>query len=117
MAALPRKIRFALGGRRLAAIHGAVSRINRFVFASTPAEEKLAEIALSGAEGVMGGHCGLPFADVPGGRLWCNAGTVGMPANDGTPRVWYALLTPQAEGLSVAVRPLAYDHAAAAAKM
>ena len=118
MAGLPRLVRFTLAGRRLAAIHGGASRINRWVFASTPAAEKLGEIALTGAEGVVAGHCGLPFLDFPGGRLWCNAGTVGMPANDGTPRVWYALLTPERTGaITIDLRPLDYDHVRAAQKM
>ncbi|HEY7609168.1 MAG TPA: metallophosphoesterase family protein [Alphaproteobacteria bacterium] len=118
MAGLPRLVRFTLGGRRLAAIHGAVSRINGWVFASTPAADKLAEMALAGADGVVAGHCGLPFIDLPGGRLWCNAGTVGMPANDGTPRVWYALLTPERGGaIGVELRPLDYDFVRAAQKM
>jgi hypothetical protein len=118
MAGLPRLVRFTLAGRRLAAIHGGVSRINRWVFASTPAEEKRAEIALAGAEGIVAGHCGLPFVDFPGNHLWCNAGTVGMPANDGTPRIWYALLTPESCGaVAIELRPLNYDYAAAAQKM
>lgn len=118
MAGLPRLVRFALAGRRLSAIHGAVSRINGWIFASTPAAEKLGELALAGAEGVVAGHCGLPFVNFPGGRLWCNAGTVGMPANDGTQRVWYALLSPAANGaVAIELRPLAYEHARAAQKM
>ncbi|RYF62326.1 MAG: metallophosphoesterase, partial [Cytophagaceae bacterium] len=32
------------------------------------------------------------------GRFWLNAGVIGMPANDGTPRVWYLLLD-DTEGL------------------
>ncbi len=118
MANLPRLVRFALAGRRLAAIHGGASRINRWVFASTPAADKLGEIAWAGAEGIVAGHCGLPFLDFPGNRLWCNAGTVGLPANDGTPRVWYALLTPERSGaIAVELRPLDYDHNLAAQKM
>ena len=123
MAGLPRLIRFTLSGRRLAALHGGASRINRWVFASTPSEEKRAEMALAGAEGapvhgVVAGHCGLPFVDISDGRLWCNAGTVGVPANDGTPRVWYAVLTPERAGaIRVDLHPLAYDHARAAQKM
>jgi len=66
---------------------------------------------------VVAGHCGLPFVDFPGGRPWCNAGTVGMPANDGTPRVWYALLTPGDGSIAIELTPLAYDHALAAQKM
>ena len=40
-----------------------------------------------------------------------------MPANDGTPRSWYAVLTPGLRALTVEILPLAYDHAAAAAAM
>jgi hypothetical protein len=105
MAGLPRLVRFTLAGRRLAAIHGGVSRINRWLFASTPAADKLAEIALADAEGVLAGHCGLPFVDFLGGPLWCNAGTVGLPANDGTPRVWYAVLTPERTGAISVILP------------
>ncbi len=118
MAALPGLVRFTLAGRRMAALHGGASRINRWVFASTPAAEKHAEAALAGAEGVVAGHCGLPFVDTSSGRLWCNAGTVGLPANDGTPRVWYAILAPERAGaISIEIRPLAYDHAQSAQKM
>jgi diadenosine tetraphosphatase ApaH/serine/threonine PP2A family protein phosphatase len=123
MAGLPRLIRFTLAGRRMAALHGGASRINRWVFASTPAAEKHAEMGLAGAggapvHGIVAGHCGLPFVDIFGGRLWCNAGTVGLPANDGTPRVWYAILTPERAGaIRIELRPLAYDHGQAAQKM
>ncbi|MCW5771330.1 MAG: radical SAM protein, partial [Rhodospirillaceae bacterium] len=117
MAALPRLIRFRLNGLRLAATHGAPSRINRFVFASTPAAETRAEIARANVDGIVGGHCGLPFIDRPGGKLWCNAGTVGMPANDGTTRGWYALLEPAPSGICVSLHPLVYQFGKAAAKM
>lgn len=118
MGSLPGLIRFTLAGRRLAAIHGGVSRINRWVFASTPAAEKRVEVTLARADGIIAGHCGLPFVDFPDGNLWCNAGTVGMPANDGTPRVWYALLMPERDGaIAVELRPINYDFAAAAQKM
>jgi diadenosine tetraphosphatase ApaH/serine/threonine PP2A family protein phosphatase len=101
----------------MAALHGAASRINRWVFASTPAAEKRAELDLAAAEGVVAGHCGLPFVDILDGRLWCNAGTVGLPANDGTPRTWYAILEPERAGeIRVTIRPLTYDHAKAAQK-
>ena len=118
MADLPRLIRFTLGGRRFAALHGGASRINRWVFASTPAAEKCAEASLAGAEGIVAGHCGLPFVDILGDRLWCNAGTAGLPANDGTPRVWYAILAPERAGaIRIELRPLAYDYTRAAQKM
>ena len=118
MAGLPRLVRFALAGRRMAALHGGASRINRWVFASTPAAEKQAETALAGAEGIVAGHCGLPFVDISDGLLWCNAGTVGLPANDATPRVWYAILAPERAGaIRIDIRSLTYDYVVAAQKM
>lgn len=118
LATLPRRIDVVLGGARLAIIHGSVSTINQFVFASTPTDVKERELDLAGAvDGVIGGHCGVPFTQPIANRLWHNAGVVGMPANDGTPRVWFSLLTPVEDGLRIEHRPLSYDHAKAAAKM
>jgi hypothetical protein len=66
---------------------------------------------------VIGGHCGLPFTDHVGDRLWHNPGVIGMPANDGTPRVWFSLVTPTQAGLGIEHRALVYDHEAAQAAM
>ncbi|MGQ0662421.1 MAG: metallophosphoesterase family protein [Pseudomonadota bacterium] len=117
MGTLPRRIAFTLAGRRIAAIHGGARQINRFLFASTPAADKEAEIIATGAEGVVAGHCGMPFTQAPAGRLWHNAGAIGMPANDGTQRAWFSVLAPSAAGIEVSHRALAYDHLGAAAKM
>ncbi|MBI3709623.1 MAG: metallophosphoesterase family protein, partial [Proteobacteria bacterium] len=70
MGGLPRRITLTLAGRRLAAIHGGVAQINRFVFASTPDSEKAAEIDATGCDGVLSGHCGIPFTQRIGDRLW-----------------------------------------------
>ena len=42
-----------------------------------------------------------------------------MPANDGTPRVWFSVLSPATEPRSVQIEhaALSYDHGAAAAKI
>lgn len=117
MGMLPRRILFTLAGRRLAAIHGGVRQINRWIFASTPAAEKAAEIDATGADGVVAGHSGIPFTQFVGGRLWHNSGAVGMPANDGTPRVWFSLLVPTRDGILIAHHALDYDSRTAAAKM
>jgi uncharacterized Fe-S cluster-containing radical SAM superfamily protein/predicted phosphodiesterase len=122
MAELPRRLDLLIGGRRLAVVHGAPSRINRFVFASHPAAELAGEIAETGTAGVIGGHCGLPFTRVLGDRLWHNAGVIGLPANDATPRGWFSLLIPAKDGpggggLDIRHLPLTYDHRAAAAAM
>ncbi len=117
MASLPRRIDVDFEGLRLAIVHGGVTGINRFLFASTVPAIKAAELDTSGADGIIGGHCGLPFTQIINGKLWHNAGAIGMPANDGTPRVWFSLLIPQASGLRIEHRALDYDHATAARKM
>jgi predicted phosphodiesterase len=117
MAGLPRRLDLLIGGRRLAVVHGAPSRINRFVFASTAETELAGEIAATGTEGVIGGHCGLPFTRFVGGRLWHNAGVIGLPANDATARGWFSLLIPRDDGIEIRHLPLTYDHRRAAAAM
>ncbi|MCZ8279947.1 MAG: metallophosphoesterase family protein [Acetobacteraceae bacterium] len=118
MAGLPQRLMVILpDGRRLAVLHGGASDISRFIFASTPQAELAAEIAATGCDGVIAGHCGIPFAREVGPGVWINAGAIGMPADDGTPRIWFAVLTPGEAGLSVEILPLEYDHAAAAAAM
>lgn len=117
MAKLPRRIDLLLAGRCIAVVHGAPSRINRFVFASTPDAELESELELAGAEAVIGGHCGLPFTRRVGDRLWHNTGAIGLPANDGTPRGWFSLLTPRGEEIEILHLPLDYDYPAAARAM
>lgn len=118
MAGLPGRLVLGLpDGRRLAVVHGGADDVSRFLFPSTPDAALAAEIAATGCDGVIAGHCGIPFARRVGAGLWCNAGAVGMPAHDGTPRAWFALLEPGRAGLAVSLLPLDYDHAAAAAAM
>ncbi|OAV44642.1 hypothetical protein A3850_009125 [Lewinella sp. 4G2] len=47
---------------------------------------------------------------------WVNPGVIGMPANDGTPRTWYAILN-DTDGLEVTFHALNYDHEAAKSSM
>jgi uncharacterized Fe-S cluster-containing radical SAM superfamily protein/predicted phosphodiesterase len=119
MKALPRQTILRLGRRRLAVLHGAPSRINRFLFASDPDEVFAQELDLAGVDGVIAGHSGLPFTRfLQDGRIWHNAGAIGMPANDGTPRGWYSIIeADEGEDLSFTSHHLAYDHNAAAAAM
>jgi predicted phosphodiesterase len=117
---LPVAMTFTWQGLRFRVIHGGVSVVNKFIFASEP-EVIAEEIAAAGADVVIAGHAGLPFAARArvGGRerLWYNAGVIGMPANDGTTDGWYGLVTPTGRGLEFALKRLAYDHQAAAASM
>lgn len=117
MAKLPTRIHFEIAGRRLAVVHGAPSEVNQFVFASTPASIKAREIDLTGCDGVVCGHSGLPFTQIVDGRLWHNAGAIGLPANDGTKRTWYSILWPDKDGLRIEHWALSYPAQLAAAAM
>src|SRR5258708_7770466 len=117
MADLPRRIDIEMGSYRLAVIPGGVDIMDRFVFASTVTAIKFEEMRKIALDGVIAGHCGLPFTQAIRGQWGHNAGAVGMPANDGTPRVWFSLLRAEAEGITIEHRALHYDFATAAAKM
>jgi predicted phosphodiesterase len=116
MAALPKAITFNLAGMRFRVIHGGVDAINRFIFASE--REPIAEeLARAGADIVIAGHCGIPFARNIGQGVWFNPGVIGMPANDGTPDIWYGLVRLEGDELVLSTHRLAYDHIAAAAAL
>ncbi|QFT93175.1 Calcineurin-like phosphoesterase superfamily domain protein [Roseovarius sp. THAF9] len=118
MDGLPDMIRFTHHGLRCAVIHGGLSDISRFLWSSSPAPAFASEIALIEAQGgpvdiVFAGHSGIAFRRRIGQVLWVNAGVIGMPPNDGTPRTEYALLRDGA----VSLHKLDYDCAAARADM
>ena len=109
LARLPRRLAFTYGGARFAVIHGGARCINRYLFASD--EAALAEeIAVLGADAVIAGHCGLPFTRVIGDAVWHNPGALGLPANDGTPRVWYSVIEETPDGIAFRHQPLDYHH-------
>jgi predicted phosphodiesterase len=117
MRGLPRHLEINMCGRRLVVIHGGGKQINRFIFQSTPISVKQEEIEWLKCDGVIAGHCGLPFTQLLGNNLWHNTGAVGMPANDGTCRTWYSILHPMADGIMIESLPLIYPADEASAKM
>ena len=121
MRTLPRLIRFESAGLQLAVIHGGQEDISQWIFKSTPEPVKRIEIAHLEKSGpidvVIGGHCGLPFIEDLGDVLWLNPGVIGMPANDGTTRTWFSVLTPKDGGIQIDRLPLSYDHASAGRRM
>jgi predicted phosphodiesterase len=116
MASLPTALTFRIGGLGFLVIHGGVRQTNRFVFASERAA-LAEELDLAGSDVVIAGHCGLPFIEKIGARVWFNPGVIGMPANDGTPEVWYGLIRVEDDQVVLSTHRLAYDHIAAAAAM
>ena len=115
---LPQTCVVPVGSARLLAIHGTLSSVNEFVFHGTPDARKRADLADITYDGIIAGHSGIPFSQVLDDKLWHNAGVVGMPANDGTPRIWYSVLSPLPDGsIEVEHRALHYDYMAAQAAM
>lgn len=117
MTGLPRRLYLEIAGLRLCVVHGGVTSINRFLFASSAAADKVEELDAANCDGIIAGHCGLPFTQVIGGRLWHNPGAVGLPANDGSPRTWFSVLVPTGDRIRIEHHPLQYDFAAAAGRM
>lgn len=116
MGALPETLEFDYGGRSFRVVHGGTEIVNRWVFQSE--RDVLAEeTARAGADVVIAGHSGMPFAARVDGSIWFNPGVIGMPANDGTAEVWYGLIRAIGGELLLSTHRLAYDHHAAAAAM
>jgi predicted phosphodiesterase len=119
MAALPETQRLETAGRRLLLCHGSPRRVNEFLWASTCSDAFLEWLCETHAADVLlCAHTGLHWhRRLPSGRDVINVGAIGRPANDGTPRVWYALLEVNPQDLDVSFRSVSYDHAALAREM
>ena len=116
MRGLPSCLELHVAGRRLRVVHGGVERSNQFLWASDGPELDR-QLALAEVDGVIAGHCGLPFTRIGPAGLWHNPGVIGMPANDGTPRGWFSVLTPVTDGLEIRHHALPYDTAGTAQAM
>ena len=117
MGELPCVQKIIFGGRRLSIVHATHDSDNQFIFPSTAAATKQQAVKHLEADGVICGHSGIPFTEIANGTLWHNSGALGMPANDGTPRVWYSIWTTQDGGIRIEHVPLLYDTAAAQQSM
>ena len=114
MAGLPAHLTFLIGGIRAQVVHGSVRQTNRFMFASLPDAEFERELDETTADLVIAGHTGIPFTRRIGTRCWHNSGALGMPANDGTSRVWASVLTPGPDGLGITHHAIGLDARTAA---
>jgi hypothetical protein len=52
----------------------------------------------------------LPFAHAQGKNTWINAGVIGMPANDGTDRVWFVTMNEEGVNLNYEFHNYRYDN-------
>ncbi len=92
MNGLPDFIQFQYGTNKAMVVHGSYHETAEYLFKSTPWEVKARNFQDTQSTIILAGHCGLPFNDSHKGKFWLNPGVIGMPANDGTMRVWYMLL-------------------------
>ena len=117
MGTMPDHIRFEMAGVSIRVVHGTPSSVNRFLYGPEPDADYLGELESLSEDLVIGGHSGFPFFRKFNPRGWLNTGAVGIPADDGTPRTWYAVLTPEADGVKIELEALTYDHPPAIAKL
>jgi hypothetical protein len=131
MGTLPRRRRVRVGDRELLLVHGSPRRINEFLFRSTtPAPYLEVLLDQERCDALLCTHTGLGWhRRLPSGRDAVNVGAIGRPANDGDPRVRFAMIEARPEGgggeggedrrsaLAVEHVPLAYDHQRLAAEM
>ena len=92
MGELPKHLSFRYAGKKVTVLHGSVENVSEYIFESTSKEVKLKNFYDTESDVILAGHSGLPFHEEVGDKLWLNAGVIGMPANDGTQRVWYLIL-------------------------
>jgi predicted phosphodiesterase len=112
---LPRELSLSFLEKKIDIVHGSVTSINQFLFASS-ADHLFAEQACaSKADIIVAGHSGIPFSKIINQKLWHNTGAIGMPANDGTPHTWFSVLSADAgcnakSSIKIDSIALSYNH-------
>jgi predicted phosphodiesterase len=116
LATIPEFLSLAFADKKIAVVHGSYFNTSEFIFKSTDWSIKQQNFEALNADVILAGHCGLPFSDESNGKIWINAGVIGMPANDGTPKVWYAILNDDTE-FKFEIQALDYNYQKAAELM
>ena len=85
-------ITFQYANKKVTVVHGSYFNVSEFIFKSTDWNIKAPNFASTNSDVIVAGHCGLPFNHKEDDKLWLNPGVIGMPANDGSPKVWYTIM-------------------------
>lgn len=109
MGQLPNNITFDYYQKRITVVHGSLNNVSEFIFESTPVASKKKNFETLESDVIIAGHSGLPFYQKIEDKLWVNAGAIGMPANDGTPRTWCILLQKTEIGIEYTFHNIVYD--------
>lgn len=107
---LPHHLKFQYADKRVIVVHGSCFQVSEFIFKSTPWKMKAPNFKATSSDVIIAGHCGLPFHDQHQEKLWLNPGVIGMPANDGTPDVWYMILEDSDNSFNFTHKTLAYNY-------
>lgn len=110
---IPLHLSFDWEGKKVGLVHGSSKNVSEFIFESDNWNQKEPSFSDLNCDMVVAGHCGLPFQTSHESKCWFNPGVIGMPANDGTARVWYGIL----ENGKAYHHSFTYEHAKAAALM
>lgn len=113
IATIPEYISFEYGGKKITVVHGNYGNTSEFIFKSNASDSKEKCFEHTESDVIIAGHCGLPFHQTIKEKLWLNPGVIGMPANDGTTRVWYMLLEILDGELKYTHRSFEYDYTTA----
>lgn len=109
MNTLPLNLVLDFGGEKWGVVHGTQEETAKFVYKSTSWNEKRPSYEALGVDHIVSGHCGIPFLDENNGHFWINSGALGMPANDGTQRVWFCVISKEDGQFSTQFHTLEYD--------
>ncbi len=109
MGTLPRELTLEIAGLDFLVTHATPNSINEFIFPS----DSIISADKRDVDGYLVGHSGIPHISQINGKPWINSGASGMPANDGTSRVWYATLADENNMLSIETHAMEYNHQAA----
>lgn len=107
---LPNTIQFEYASKKATVVHGSYFNVSEFIFKSTDWSKKAPNFTATNSDVIVAGHSGLPFQDQQNGQLWLNPGVIGMPANDGNPSVWYAILDDAKENFNYTHHTLNYNY-------
>ncbi len=114
---LPGHIQFSYKNNNVTLVHGSWFHTSEYIFKSTEWSKKQENFDATKSDIIIGGHSGLPFIDAKNDCTWINAGAIGMPANDGTTRVWFVTMKDNIGNSLFQFEHLDYDYQTTAALM
>lgn len=107
---IPNTISFEYANKKVTVVHGSFFNVSEFIFKSTEWKQKESNFEATKSDVIVAGHCGLPFNHQYKNKLWLNPGVIGMPANDGNPFVWYAILEDSDNSFNFTHKTLDYNY-------